>query len=368
MGGTRFVFECAKRITKEFPLTVVCQKGTDEVLSKFGEENIDVKILNSPTYTDLSFWLTFEKTINNDVNLISNYIDSQTVVISSMYPFNYIAERFPNKHIQIIYEPFSFFYRKDLYKDLGIITDLFFRFMRSIYSPTDKSATQNADVVLTLSQYEQTNIKNIYGVTSNIIYEGVDTSFFYPRDTQQLGLKYSGRVPLMHSTGFDIYKGTDFVIDALPLLKKRLPDFKLFVTYTRENKQKLKTYNNFIRINKLEDNVEFLQFLPLEELPVYYSYARVYLEPGKGRSMSLSNKEAMACGTPVIRGNDSEEEVIDGFNGYLVSTDTPEELVKAIIKIVTNDALRNQMSTNAISFVKEKFSWNSVVNNISKYI
>jgi glycosyltransferase involved in cell wall biosynthesis len=367
MGGSKFVFECTKRIAKDFPLRVIAQKGSDEVVSKFRDEKIDVKILNTPTYTDLSFWFKFRKIIHNDIKLISEFVNPETIIISSMYPLNYVAASFPNKHIQIIYEPFSFFYRNDLYKDYGILIDLFFRLIRKKYSSPDKLATQKADIVLTLSQYEQNNIKKIYGVSSKIIYEGADLTLFYPRETKGLELKYLGKIPLMHSTGFDIYKGTDLIFEALPLLKMRLPNFQLFITYTRKNKQKLNAYYKIIKKNKLEENVKFLKFLPIEELPFYYSYAMVYLEPGKGRAMSLSNKEAMACGTPVIRGNDSTEEVIDGYNGYLVPTDKPKALVDAILEIVTNDELRNSMSKNSISLVKEKFSWESVVNGITKY-
>jgi glycosyltransferase involved in cell wall biosynthesis len=368
MGGTKFVFECTKRLSKEHVLRVVAQKGSVEVISKFREEGIEVTILNSRTFTDLSFWFLFAKIIKSNKRVASDYIGSDTTIISSMYPMNYLASTFSNKHVQIIYEPFSFFYRNDLYKDLGIAKDLFFRFIRLIYAWSDKLATKRANIVLTLSQYEKNKIKEIYGVNSDVIYEGVDTAFFYPRDTKDLKAKNDGRLPLMHSTGFDQYKGTDLIFEALPALKLRLPNFKLFITYTREEKRKLDIYKRIISRNGLEKNVEFLQFLPLEELPYYYSFARIYLEPGKGRSMSLSNKEAMACGTPVIRGNDSGEEVIDGYNGFQVSTDNPKELIEAIINIVTNDELRNRMSANAVSSVKDKFSWNSVVNKIGNYL
>ncbi len=367
MGGTRFVFECARRIAEQLPLKVIAQKGSDDVVTKFREERIDVNILNSQSFTDLSFWLNFDKTINRDAGLISKHVNSETVIISSMYPLNCIATSFANRHIQIIYEPFSFFYRNDLYKDFGIRTDLFFRLIRKLYSSTDKIATQKADVVLTLSQYEQRSIKRVYDVDSSIVYEGVDGALFYPRDPTQLRMKYPGQIPLMHSTGFDTYKGTDLVLESLPLLKRRLPNFRLFITYTRESKRKLSAYSKFIKRNELGKHVQFLEFVPLEELPFYYSFALAYLEPGKGRSMSLSNKEAMACGTPVIRGNDSSEEVIDGYNGYLVPSDSKESLVEAILKIVTNDEMRMTMSKNAVSFVNEKFCWDNVVSKILSF-
>lgn len=364
MGGTKFVFECVKILNKDFELTIVCQKGHELVLREFHKNNIKVINLEMPSFTDFGFWLFFIQYISKAVQKLSTEIKNEDIIISSMYPMNYIASKLSNYHIQIIYEPFSFFYRNDLKKDFGLKIATFFKMIRYIFRKTDIQSTRNANKVLTLSNFEALSIKRIYKIDSNIIYEGVDTSFFYPRKTEHLKAKYGDVIPLLHSTGFDSYKGTDLVINSLPELKKIIPNFLLFITYTRENTKKLSTYKTFLSKHGLLTNVEFLQFLPYEELPIFYSFAFIYLEPGKGRSMSLSNKEAMACGTPVIRGNDSDEEVQNGFNGFLIDADSTSELVEAITKIVSNKTLRNQLSTNAIKVVKEKFNWEIVVKKI----
>ena len=92
---------------------------------------------------------------------------------------------------------------------------------------------------------------------------------------------------------------------------------------------------------------------------------KVYLEPGIGRSMSLSNKEAMACGTPVIVGLDASEEVKDGFNGFLIDSSSIEQLVSKIKIIYNSD---NFYSNNALDFVEKRFSWESVSEKICHQI
>jgi len=364
MGGTRFVFECCKRLGKQYDLKVVCQKGHLRVLSVFMDEGLEVISLQSPTFTDLNFWVKHEKNIRDIYNKVKRLIPEDALIITSMYPMNYIASQFDNKHIQVIYEPFSFFYNQRIEHDYSIFHYIFFRIVAKLFKKTDIMSVQKADVVLTLSSFEKNNIKKIYNKDSDVIFEGVDTSFFYPRDFNTLGIRYHSVVPFMHSTGFDSYKGTDLVIDSLPLLKKHISNFKLFLTYTRVNKNKMRKYLRFIKDHNLEGNIEIKGFLPYEELPIYYSFAKVYVEPGIGRSMSLSNKEAMACGTPVIRGNDSTEEVIDGETGFLVDPFDKEAFSEKVALLLTNNDLSDQMGQAARDFVLQRFNWDEVVKRI----
>ena len=361
------MFECCKRLKSKHDVIVVTKSSREMLMEEFHKCDIPIIDLQSPTVTDLSFWLFLNFIIRRDRLKLAGLLRKDDILISSMYPMNYLASFFENRHIQIIYEPFFLFRMDRVGKDYGKHYGLFFRFMSMLYKKTDIGSVQRAHAILTLSDFERKNILAAYGRSADVVYEGVDGSFFYPRDTTMLETKYAGSVPLMHSTGFDSYKGTDLVIRSLPLLKKRMPKFRLFITYTRLNSTKLDSYVRFIERNDLKNNVEIMSFLPYEQLPLYYSFARVYVEPGIGRSMSLSNKEAMACGTPVIRGNDSSEEVTDGYNGFLVSPTLEEQLVDRIVELCTNTTLREKMSGNAIDSVKERFDWDKVVEKIEQH-
>lgn len=367
MGGTRYVFECCKLLNKQFDLTVVCQKGDKLVLDKFDEEKIKYVNLQSLSFSDLKFWLFYKSTLSSDKRKLDNIITDDAIIISGMYPMNLLASQYPNRHLQIIYEPFAFFYDDHFLKSFGLPTYFFFKTIKRFYSRADIKATQKSDVALVLSEFEAKQIRNVYKIDSKVIYEGVDVSFFYPRNTAEYEMKYKGYFPIMHSTGFDSFKGTDLLISSLVKLKSVIPNFKLLITYTRENTDKLHSYKEHIRINDLEDNVEFIGLLPYEQLPVIYSFVKFYVEVGKNRSMSLSNKEALACGTPVIRANDSSEEVMDGYNGLLVDPDSVDELVEAINSYYSNPEKYNNIKSNCIKSITEKFTWEAVTNKIVKH-
>jgi len=366
MGGTRYVFECCKLLNKQFDLTVVCQKGDKLVLDKFDEEKIKYVNLQSLSFSDLKFWPFYKSTLSKDKKKLDRIVTQDAIMISGMYPMNLLAAQYPNRHLQIIYEPFAFFYDDHFLKSFGLPTYFFFKIVKQVYSRADIKATQKSDVALALSEFEARQIRRVYNISSQVIYEGVDISFFYPRNTAGYEAKYRGCFPIMHSTGFDSFKGTDLLINSLVKLKSAIPNFKLFITYTRENTEKLNSYKKYIRTNNLEDNVEFLGLLPYEQLPILYSYVKFYVEVGKNRSMSLSNKQALACGTPVIRGNDSSEEIVDGYNGLLVDPDSVDDLVKAIAIYYTDPDRYDKIKSNCIKSITEKFTWEAVTNKIVK--
>lgn len=369
MGGTRYVFECCKELSKKFEVLVICQSSSRKILAEFENYNIKVIDLKSDTYTDLKFWILFSKTINANIREINNLANESDIIISSMFPMNIIAHKMNNKHIQIIYEPFSFFYSNNIWKDYSIFHHLFFKITSLFFKKYDIKATEGADSILTLSHYEKNNIQKTYNLNSHVIYEGVNSDFFKPKDSSYFQKKYPNCFPLMHSTGFDSYKGTDLVIDSLPDIKKEIPNFKIFITYTRENKNTLKKYKNFISKNNLNENVVFLGLIPYEHLPILYSFVDIYLEPGIGRSMSLSNKEAMSCGTPVIAGKDASEEINNGYNGFLINPSSKKELVDKIFTIYNSiNTNNNSYSENALNSINKNFTWKAVAKKICHQI
>ena len=96
------------------------------------------------------------------------------------------------------------------------------------------------------------------------------------------------------------------------------------MTSTREDARAQRELAELARSLSVADRVEFLGFLPYEDLPRYYSLADVLLQTGTAAgsgatTMSLPVKEALACGTAVVRSEATDEDVEDGVSGYLVN-------------------------------------------------
>ena len=82
--------------------------------------------------------------------------------------------------------------------------------------------------------------------------------------------------------------------------------------------------------------------------------------------MSLSNKEAMSCGTPVIAGQDAFEEINNGYNGFLINPSSKKELVDKICIIYNNS--NNSYSENALNSITKRFTWKAVTKKICHQI
>jgi len=136
------------------------------------------------------------------------------------------------------------------------------------------------------------------------------------------------------------------------------------VTYTREEPRILAGYKKQLEKAGVTDNVRFLGSVSYDVLPNLYRMARVYVEPGQDRSMSLSVKEAMACGTPAVRGSEGYEEITDGVEGYLVAATDIAGFVDRVVLICTDRDLRNRQSKAAVERVRTQFTWAKVAARI----
>ena len=351
MGGSKFVYEACKRLAERYEVIVITQESQLEVSSTFKEKSIEIIDIELPTFTSLSFWFGFNRSLNRNASKLKELIHEDDLILTSMFPMHCIANRLGIEFSQIIYEPFAMFHDKDYQNGQKLLVKIFCKLMSRLYAFADIEAVKKASNVMTLSSYEEQNCKKLYGVDSTIIYEGVDTDFFYPRETGDLKKLYGEKRILLHSTGFDSFKGTDFLIRSMPALIKKYPDLKLLITYTREDKSQITHYKKFLEGHSISSNVEFLGHIPYEKLPEYYSLADLYIEPGIGRSMSFSSKEANACGTPSVRGDRGTEDTVDGETGILVSCDDSEKLAKEVAELIQDNSSLEEMSKKSIDMV-----------------
>ncbi|MEF3280992.1 MAG: glycosyltransferase family 4 protein [Elusimicrobiota bacterium] len=106
----------------------------------------------------------------------------------------------------------------------------------------------------------------------------------------------------------------------------------------------------------LEDEVLLLDYVPDEDLPYLYNGADVFVYISLYEGFGLPVLEAMNCGTAVVASNTTSlpEVVRDG--GVLVNPIDEEEILGAILKVLSDKAFRNKLSEKALS-VSRNFNW-----------
>lgn len=94
----------------------------------------------------------------------------------------------------------------------------------------------------------------------------------------------------------------------------------------------------------LKERVHFTGYVPAEDLPMVYNLAKVFVYPSRYEGFGLPPLEAMACGTPVITTAISAMQDQVGDAGLLVPPDDTAALSQAIERLLSDSALRRDLS------------------------
>lgn len=106
----------------------------------------------------------------------------------------------------------------------------------------------------------------------------------------------------------------------------------------------------------LEHEVLFPGFVPHEELPLWYHGADVFVYPSQYEGFGMPVLEALASGTPVITSNVSSLPEAAADAALLIDPGSPEQLAEALVRVLRDQALREEMKTRGIKHAHQ-FTW-----------
>lgn len=121
------------------------------------------------------------------------------------------------------------------------------------------------------------------------------------------------------------YKGYDTVIRALPALCRDLGAVRYLLVGTGADQARMEALAGQLGVT---DCVRFCGFVDDEDLAAYYRLADVFVMPSKGEGFGIVFLESMACGTPVVGGDQdgTRDALVDGALGRLVDPDDADAL------------------------------------------
>ncbi len=131
----------------------------------------------------------------------------------------------------------------------------------------------------------------------------------------------------------DIYKGVDVTIRALPKISAAFPEVKYVVIGRGDDQPRLAKLAADLSV---AEQVIFAGFVPNDELIDHYRLADVYVMPSK-EGFGIVYLEAMACGIPVIAGDDdgSADPLQDGRVGWQVPHRDADAVATACIEALS---------------------------------
>jgi D-inositol-3-phosphate glycosyltransferase len=178
---------------------------------------------------------------------------------------------------------------------------------------------------------------------------------------QKVLQKVGGRKIIGFLGGIRPYKGLEFFIEALTLIKQRMPEsfFLVAGSLLIGNKEELE--EKLARSCRPEDLWADIRFLPVEDLKAYLSVTNVLVQPYTSASQSGNTAMAYAAGIPVISTNVGGlgEMTEDGTTGYVIGPCDPEAIANAVAKCFERDNC-SKMADNARRAVKEQYGWEKI--------
>lgn len=93
---------------------------------------------------------------------------------------------------------------------------------------------------------------------------------------------------------------------------------------------------------KNNEHLQFLGYIPIEDLVVVYSMAKVFVFPSITEGFGIPPLEAMACETPVLISTLGASQEICGRAAYAVSPFNIDAIVRGMHTLAYNEAIRNE--------------------------
>lgn len=235
-----------------------------------------------------------------------------------------------------------------------------FRF-RTAYNFLVPRLARKAAKIITVSDFSLKEISGYYNIPENrfvVAHNAVSQRFSQVIDDSLRNENYFVAVSSIKEN-----KNFPMVIESFNLLKKRLPDVKLYIIGdVRE-----KVFGNVSLDICGNPDIVLLGRVSDNELIRYYSNAVGFIFPSLYEGFGIPVLEAQACGCPVISSNSGSLPEVLLDSALLCSPDDAQAFADNMYAVATDMELRNVLKDKGKKNI-ERFSWEEsarkILNNL----
>ncbi len=212
-----------------------------------------------------------------------------------------------------------------------------------IENPVVKMALHHADRILAVSNYTRNRLlieQNLSPQKISILPNTFNSNRFqimpkpsYLLDKYQLKPEQPVILTVARLEEAERYKGYDQILQAIPQIRESIPDIHYLIV--GKGSDRLRIENQIAQLN-LQNHVTIAGFVPDEQLCDHYNLCDVFAMPSKMEGFGIVYLEALACGKPVLAGNQdgATDALCHGELGALVNPDDVDTIAQTLIQIL----------------------------------
>jgi glycosyltransferase involved in cell wall biosynthesis len=359
-GVERRIIETAKRLLGEVDATVYCgtKKGFRKPTRMDGVWLVPCFSTNSLFPVDNWF---FNQTLSRNVNSIKADVYEAHAV--SGYGFLKALRKQPCRKpfVQTVHGVLADEYVQAQRSGALSFREKLANLLMWRLSKLEGESARNADLVVAVSKYSSEKIVQFYDVEESkirVVPNGVDIQRFKPADDcakvkRQLGM--GDKQCLLFVGRLIPRKGLHFLAEAAKRIVEERAETMFLIVGEGPVKNPMISH---LKQAGLSDNFVFLGDASEDLLPSLYRCADVFAFPSIQEGLGIALLEAQATATPVVAFNQGgvREAVKHEKTGLLVEPDS-DELADAILRLLSDQGLRERMGEEGRSFVSDNFSW-----------
>lgn len=201
-----------------------------------------------------------------------------------------------------------------------------------------------------------------------VIPNAVDTRFFnggghYPVEDFRKKFGIFSENTVLFLGRLATYKGLDYLVESIGLLKKELPDILLLIVGEGGHEKNLRDLSKRLG---LDSEVRFLGKIDDADVPRVLSVAKLLVLPSLTEAFPTVLLEAFAMGKPVVTTDVGAIPgvVLNGETGLVVQRRNSRQLAESILSLLSDERLSARMGELGQKIVRARYSWDSVARKI----
>lgn len=247
-------------------------------------------------------------------------------------------------------------------------------FQQSLRLRWIQRALRQAHRILAVSNATKGDIVNLFGVPPEqitVVENAIDERFIHrTRQEERLKVLERYRVTdpfLLYVGSAKPQKNVARLIEAFAVIKSELRDHPVYrnlrLLIIGDEISEHSDLRRAVVRTRMQNEVRFLGFVPIETLRVFYQSAEVFVFPSLHEGFGLPPLEAMAQGTPVVTSNVSSLPEVVGEAAVLVNPENVFDIARGVQQVLLNDDLKEQLRIKGRLHL-ERFSWERSVDQV----